>query len=30
MGKEISTNPSRFLFEIPKELIRITSWQTID
>ena len=30
MGKEILTNPSRFLFEIPKELIRITSWQTID
>ncbi len=30
MGKEIITNPSRFLFEIPKELIRITSWQTTD
>lgn len=30
MGKEISTTPSRFLFEIPKELLRITSWQTID
>lgn len=30
MGKEITTNPSRFLFEIPKELVRITSWQTID
>ncbi|MBS0605225.1 MAG: UvrD-helicase domain-containing protein [Verrucomicrobia bacterium] len=30
MGKEVVTNPSRFLFEIPKELIRITSWQTID
>jgi DNA helicase-2/ATP-dependent DNA helicase PcrA len=29
MGKEILTTPSRFLFEIPKELIRITSWQTI-
>jgi len=29
MGKEIVTNPSRFLFEIPKELIQITSWQTI-
>jgi superfamily I DNA/RNA helicase len=28
MGKEIVTNPSRFLFEIPKELLRITSWQT--
>jgi DNA helicase II / ATP-dependent DNA helicase PcrA len=30
MGKEIHTNPSRFLFEISKDLIRITSWQTID
>jgi DNA helicase II / ATP-dependent DNA helicase PcrA len=30
MGKDLSTNPSRFLFEIPKELIRVTSWQTID
>ena len=30
MGKEIVTNPSRFLFEIPKELIRLTSWQTVD
>lgn len=30
MGKDVSTNPSRFLFEIPKDLIRITSWQTID
>ncbi|MGC2595813.1 MAG: UvrD-helicase domain-containing protein [Rhabdochlamydiaceae bacterium] len=30
MGKEVITNPSRFLFEIPKDLIRITSWQTID
>lgn len=30
MGKEIATNPSRFLFEIPKELVRVTSWQTID
>jgi superfamily I DNA/RNA helicase len=30
MGKEVITNPSRFLFEIPKELIRITSWQTVD
>ena len=29
MGKDILTNPSRFLFEIPKELIQITSWQTI-
>ncbi len=30
MGKEILANPSRFLFEIPKELLRITSWQTIE
>lgn len=30
MGKEIVTSPSRFLFEIPKELVRITSWQTVD
>ena len=30
MGKEILANPSRFLFEIPKELLRITSWQTTD
>lgn len=30
MGKEIATTPSRFLFEIPKELITMTSWQTID
>lgn len=30
MGKDIAANPSRFLFEIPKECLRITSWQTID
>ncbi len=30
MGKEITTNPSRFLYEIPKELLRITSWQTVE
>lgn len=30
MGKEVVTNPSRFLLEIPKELLRITSWQTVD
>lgn len=30
MGKDFNTNPSRFLFEIPKDLLRITSWQTID
>jgi superfamily I DNA/RNA helicase len=30
MGKEISTTPSRFLFEIPKEVLRVTPWQSID
>jgi superfamily I DNA/RNA helicase len=30
MGKDISTSPSRFLFEIPKEVVKISSWQTID
>lgn len=30
MGKDLTTTPSRFLFEIPKELIRLTSWQTVD
>lgn len=29
MGKDIATTPSRFLFEIPKELLKITSFQTI-
>lgn len=29
MGKDILTNPSRFLFEIPKDLLRIASWQTV-
>jgi DNA helicase II / ATP-dependent DNA helicase PcrA len=28
MGKDTPTNPSRFLFEIPKDLLRITSWKT--
>ncbi len=27
MGKEISCTPSRFLFEIPQELLRIASWK---
>lgn len=27
MGKEASSRPSRFLFEIPKELIRLTDWR---
>jgi DNA helicase-2/ATP-dependent DNA helicase PcrA len=25
-GKDVNMNPSRFLFEIPKELIKVTSW----
>jgi DNA helicase-2/ATP-dependent DNA helicase PcrA len=29
MGKEIATNPSRFLLEIPKDLLQVNSWQTI-
>lgn len=29
MGSEIQTTPSRFLFEIPKELLKVTPWQTI-
>lgn len=28
-GKEMNSTPSRFLFEIPKELIKITSHQTL-
>ncbi len=30
MGQKIKTTPSRFLFEIPKELLKITSYQTVD
>ena len=26
-GKSVSCNPSRFLFEIPKDLIKVTSWK---
>ena len=26
-GKDVNMNPSRFLFEIPKELIKVTSWK---
>ncbi|MCB1083732.1 MAG: ATP-dependent helicase, partial [Simkania sp.] len=26
-GKLEATNPSRFLFEIPKEILRVTSWK---
>lgn len=29
MGKESKSNPSRFLFEIPKELIKVTSWNKV-
>jgi superfamily I DNA/RNA helicase len=29
MGKEANSAPSRFLFEIPKELVKVASWQTI-
>lgn len=29
MGKDLTTNPSRFLLEIPKQLVKISSWQTI-
>jgi DNA helicase II / ATP-dependent DNA helicase PcrA len=28
MGREKSCNPSRFLFEIPKEVIKISSWKS--
>ncbi len=30
MGQKINTTPSRFLFEIPKNLLKITSYKTID
>ncbi|MEI8329742.1 MAG: UvrD-helicase domain-containing protein [Chlamydiia bacterium] len=30
MGKEIATTPSRFLFEVPKEVLHVTAWQTIE
>lgn len=30
MGKEINTTPSRFLFEIPKEVLKITQWQIVE
>lgn len=29
MGKDLTTNPSRFLLEIPKSLLKISSWQTL-
>lgn len=28
-GKDVNSSPSRFLFEIPKELLKVTSWQTV-
>ena len=27
MGKEAASRPSRFLYEIPKELLQPTNWQ---
>jgi superfamily I DNA/RNA helicase len=30
MGKDITTTPSRFLFEIPKEVLKITPWQSVE
>ncbi len=30
MGKDLTTNPSRFLFELPKEHLKVTSWQTVE
>lgn len=29
MGKDLTTTPSRFLLEIPKSLLQISSWQTL-
>lgn len=29
MGKEATSRPSRFLFEIPKELLRVTDWRVV-
>jgi DNA helicase-2/ATP-dependent DNA helicase PcrA len=29
MGKETPSRPSRFLFEIPKELLRMTDWRVV-
>ncbi|MBM3208551.1 MAG: ATP-dependent DNA helicase, partial [Chlamydiae bacterium] len=28
MGKDISTTPSRFLFEVPKEVLQMSQWQS--
>ena len=30
MGKKTVTSPSRFLFEIPQNLLKIVSYQTLD
>lgn len=30
MGKDSTSTPSRFLFEIPKHLLKVTSWQTLE
>ena len=30
MGKDISCTPSRFLFEIPQELLKVTSWKATE
>ena len=30
MGKDAKSNPSRFLFEIPQDLLKVTSWQTLE
>jgi DNA helicase-2/ATP-dependent DNA helicase PcrA len=29
-GSDGNSNPSRFLFEIPKELLKVSSWQTVE
>jgi superfamily I DNA/RNA helicase len=28
LGKEMASRPSRFLFDIPKELVQVTSWNS--
>jgi len=30
MGKDVVCKPSRFLFEIPKEYLHVTSWKTVN
>ena len=29
-GKDVSSSPSRFLFEIPKDLVKVASWKVVD